>query len=165
MHISDSTKFLLTKYLRYYGKYSSKNFMTNLFTVYEEIRTCHCVYLFCVLRHALVLFWDCGSGLLHIPSPPCGTRVCGHWTGSVRDRWSITVLATAGDNDPNTRLQLSFNPLHAKFFWGNINIYLHFMSFLHIELTEVRKTPPQVREGPTYSILSINIMAVDVLAT
>ena len=27
------------------------------------------------------------------------------------------------------------NPLHAKCFWGNINIYLHFMSLLHIDLT------------------------------
>ena len=45
-----------------------------------------------------------------------------------------------------------FNPLRAKLFWGNINIYLHFMSFLHIDLTQVLKTLPQVREGPTYSI-------------
>ena len=44
------------------------------------------------------------------------------------------------------------NPLHAKFFCGNINIYLHFMSLLHIDLTQVLKTLPQVREGPTYSI-------------
>ena len=29
------------------------------------------------------------------------------------------------------------NPLHAKFFGGNINIYLHFMSFLHIDLAQV----------------------------
>ena len=29
---------------------------------------------------------------------------------------------------------------------------LHFMSFLHIDLTQVLKTLPQVREGPTYSI-------------
>ena len=31
----------------------------------------------------------------------------------------------------------SFNPLHAKFFRGNINIYLHFVSFLHIDMTQV----------------------------
>ena len=43
------------------------------------------------------------------------------------------------------------NPLHAKLFWGNINIYLHFMSFLHIDLTQVLKTLPRVREEPTYS--------------
>ena len=43
------------------------------------------------------------------------------------------------------------NPLHAKFFRGNINIYLHFMSLLHIDLTQVLKMLPQVRPGPTYS--------------
>ena len=37
------------------------------------------------------------------------------------------------------------------------------MSFLHIDLTQVLKTLPQVREGPVYSI--VNIMAADVLAT
>ena len=41
---------------------------------------------------------------------------------------------------------------NAKFFWGNINIYLHFMSFLHIDLTQVLKTLLRVREGPTYSM-------------
>ena len=39
------------------------------------------------------------------------------------------------------------NPLRAKFFRGNINIYLHFMSSLHIDLTQVLKILPQVREG------------------
>ena len=53
--------------------------------------------------------------------------------------------------------RILFNPLRAKFFWGNINIYLHFMSFLHIDLTQALKILPRVREGPTYS--------ADVLAT
>ena len=48
--------------------------------------------------------------------------------------------------------QYIINPLRAKFFRGNINIYLHFMSFLHIDMTQVLKILPQVREGPTYSI-------------
>ena len=46
----------------------------------------------------------------------------------------------------------NLNPLRAKFYRGNINIYLHFMSFLHIDLTQVLKILPQVREGRTYSI-------------
>ena len=50
----------------------------------------------------------------------------------------------------------SVNPLRAKFFKGNINIYLHFMSFLHIDMTQVLKILPQVRGGPTYSIKSIS---------
>ena len=45
----------------------------------------------------------------------------------------------------------SINPLRAKFFRGNINIDLHFMSLLHIEMTQVLKILPQVRPGPTHS--------------
>ena len=48
------------------------------------------------------------------------------------------------------------NPLRAKFFRGNINIYLHFMSLLHIDQTQVLKILPRVRPGPTYTTLSIS---------
>ena len=47
--------------------------------------------------------------------------------------------------------QHSFNPLCAKFCRGNKNIYLHFMSSLHIDMTQVVTLLPQVRPGPTYS--------------
>ena len=44
------------------------------------------------------------------------------------------------------------NPLRAKFFRGNINIYLHFVSFLHIDTTQVVvEILPQLRQEPTYS--------------
>ena len=43
-----------------------------------------------------------------------------------------------------------FNPLRAKFFRGNINIYLHFVSFLHIDMTQVVEILPQIRHEPTY---------------
>ena len=43
------------------------------------------------------------------------------------------------------------NPLHAKFFRENINIYLHFMSFLHIDKTQVVEIPRWIRQGPAYS--------------
>ena len=43
------------------------------------------------------------------------------------------------------------NPLHAKFFRGNINIYLHFMSFLRTNKTQIVEVPPRIREGPVYS--------------
>ena len=43
------------------------------------------------------------------------------------------------------------NPLRAKFFRGKINIYLHFMSLLNIDMTQVLKILPQVRPRPTYS--------------
>ena len=45
----------------------------------------------------------------------------------------------------------NFNPLRAKFFRENINIYSHFMSFLHINKTQVVEIPPWVRQGPAYS--------------
>ena len=43
------------------------------------------------------------------------------------------------------------NPLRAKFFRGNINIYLHFVSLLHIDTTQVVEILPQIRQKPTYS--------------
>ena len=43
------------------------------------------------------------------------------------------------------------NSLRAKLFRENINIYLHFMSLLHIDVTHALKIFPQVRPGPTYS--------------
>ena len=35
-----------------------------------------------------------------------------------------------------------FNPLRAKFFRGNTNIYLQFVSLLHIDITRVLKIVP-----------------------
>ena len=46
---------------------------------------------------------------------------------------------------------LNLNPLSAKFFRGNINIYLHFVLFLHIDMTQVVENFPQIRQEPTYS--------------
>ena len=43
-----------------------------------------------------------------------------------------------------------------NFFRGNINIYLHSMSFLHIDMTQVVEILPQIRQGPTYSTQSIS---------
>ena len=48
------------------------------------------------------------------------------------------------------------NPLRAKFSRENINIYLHFMSFLHTNKTQVPEIPPRVRQGPAYSTWSIS---------
>ena len=41
--------------------------------------------------------------------------------------------------------------LRAKRFRENVNIYLHLMPILHIDLTQVLKILPQVKPGPTYS--------------
>ena len=43
------------------------------------------------------------------------------------------------------------NPLRAKFFRGNINIYLHLVSFLHIDTMQVVEILPQIKQEPTYS--------------
>ena len=48
--------------------------------------------------------------------------------------------------------EIYFNPLQAKFFRENINIYWLFVSFLHIDMTQVLKILSQVREGLTCSI-------------
>ena len=44
-----------------------------------------------------------------------------------------------------------FNPLRAKFFRGNMNMYLHFVSYLHIDMTQVVEILPQINQEPTYS--------------
>ena len=44
-----------------------------------------------------------------------------------------------------------FNPLRAKFFRESINIYLHFVSYLHIDVMQVVEIFPQIRQEPTYS--------------
>ena len=48
------------------------------------------------------------------------------------------------------------NPVRAKLFKGNRNIYLHFMSFLHINMTQAVEIIPQVRQELTYSTQSIS---------
>ena len=62
-----------------------------------------------------------------------------HWTGAI----------TGSNDDPAHRHD--FNPLRAKFLRENINIYLHFMSFLHTNKRQVFEIPPQVKQGPAYS--------------
>ena len=54
----------------------------------------------------------------------------------------------------NTNIEVrlwSFNPLSAKFFRDSINIYLHFVPYLHIDTTQVVEIRPQIRQEPTYS--------------
>ena len=43
------------------------------------------------------------------------------------------------------------NPLRAKLLRENINMYLHFMSFLHTNKTQVAEIPLGVRQRPAYS--------------
>ena len=43
------------------------------------------------------------------------------------------------------------NPLRANFFRVNVNMYLHSMSFLRTNKTQVVEIPPWVRQGPAYT--------------
>ena len=61
-------------------------------------------------------------------------------------------------------LDLKLNPLRAKFLRENINIYLHFMSFLHTNKTQVAENSSSSKTR-TCLFYMINIMAADVLAT
>ena len=93
------------------------------------------------------------------------------WTNADQVHWQIYVaLGEMSLIQSNTHYLLnkqvsvysvqfslkSVNPLRAKFFRGNINLYLHFMSFLHTNKTQVVEIPPQVRQGPSYSTQSIS---------
>ena len=61
--------------------------------------------------------------------------------------------------------EIPINSLHAKFFRGNINMYLHFMSLLHIDMTQELKILLQVRPVPTYSTQSISLLLMSWLLT
>ena len=76
---------------------------------------------------------------------------CGHVT------WQL-VLVLCVSNDvvgcfPLTLYVLNFSE-------GTQNIYLHFMSFLHIDMTQVVEILRQIRQGPTYSTKSISWLLV-----
>ena len=55
------------------------------------------------------------------------------------------------------------NPLCAKFFRWNKKIYLHFMSFLHVDMPQ--SWNPLSCKTKTYLFYIVNIMGADVLAT
>ena len=52
---------------------------------------------------------------------------------------------------------------YTKLFRGEKKIYLYFISFLHVDMTQVVEILPQVRR--TYLSYMVNIMGADVLAT
>ena len=77
----------------------------------------------------------------------------------------VIMLLLAGDRGfphwcPLMRKAVSFNPLRAKFVAENINIYLHFMSFLHTNKTQVVEIPPRVKPGPAYFTQSISWLLI-----
>ena len=60
-------------------------------------------------------------------------------------------------------IYISLNSLRAKFFRGNKNIYLHFIPFLHINMTG--SWNPSSWKTRNYLVYVVHIMAADGLAT
>ena len=44
-------------------------------------------------------------------------------------------------------MRVGFKPLHAKFFRGSINVYLHFISFLHTDQAQMVEIISRVKQG------------------
>ena len=57
------------------------------------------------------------------------------------------TIKTSYDNNNYAHV----NPLCTKFFRGNMNTYLHFVSFLHIDTAKVVEILSHIRQEPTYS--------------
>ena len=70
--------------------------------------------------------------------------------------WPLVSQVLCHSHENNFAARAKVNPSRAKFFRGNINIYLHFVSFLHIDRTQVVEILPQIRPRPTYSTWSIS---------
>ena len=70
-------------------------------------------------------------------------------------KWSLSygtdLPIQVGNICPYIAKQKHLTLYRAKFFRGIINIYLHFVSFLHFDMTQVLEILPQIRQEPTYS--------------
>ena len=58
----------------------------------------------------------------------------------------LPVVEVGLQNYPRQQPIYFINALRAKFFRGIISIYLYFMSFLHINTTQVVEILPQIRQ-------------------
>ena len=68
---------------------------------------------------------------------------------STRCSGTTTAHHCLATYQPFRKLTLTLYMLN--FSEGTWNVYLHFMSFLHIDLTQVVEILPQIRQGPTHS--------------
>ena len=90
--------------------------------------------------HMVTYFWvSIGNGCQPLPE----TILTSHQWGS--------VAPTSGQFHKKFSRYQFINPLLAKFFRGNINIYLHFVSFLYFDTMQVVEMLPQIRQEPSYS--------------
>ena len=112
--------------------------------------------------------WYLQSSLKHITEYITSNKF--HYRGGRYRQVPLYYMLISVDNDlrgngvhhdgwyPPDHAPLTINPLRAKFFRGNINMYLHFMSLLHIDMTQVLKIPSQVRPWNEYSLSTNKIL-------
>ena len=101
-----------------------------------------------------------------------GPVQCNQYLASTSNTIRMTLALSITENAPSSHAEnapmcfhcLWVNSLRAIFFRRKINTYLHFMSLLHIDMTQVPKilSPGKTR---TYIFYTVNIIAADVLAT
>ena len=105
----------------------------------------------------LCLFWNNMVQSVQIPTHGSKFPICyriktisSHDLARQGARTSIVIVLCyrcSTDSNPTSRI----DPVCAKFFRRNRNIYFHFMSFFHIDMVEVDEIIPQVRQELTYS--------------
>ena len=114
------------------------------------------------VRRPKIIFWRSGSETSPINKLKCHSA---HYYIIIIRHLSACIVAAEAlmlnhqaVSSQNTDLIpiLLINPLRANFLWGKINIYLHFVWFLHIDTTQVVEILPQIRQEPTYSTKSIS---------
>ena len=96
--------------------------------------------------------WRPGSGLRWLPLWAGGGAGELHLQHEVKELFVFEKVISLAPG----RHRGNLNPLRAKFFGGNKNIYLHFMSFLHIDMTQVFEIFPHIGQEDTYSTKSIS---------
>ena len=109
---------------------------------------------FLMLEQCLFGLWDLDHELIN--NLWDGSLVPDSWSDSCQGNYQNLPMCLSSPGRPSiepARVSFPFsrNPLCAKVFRENINIYSHFMWFLHIDMTQVVEILPQVRQRPTYS--------------
>ena len=111
-------------------------------------------------EHYFLLIMNCQCELFRKMSPE-GPLIVGISPGiPLQAQWSYKhwqwKLTHWSLRDLRHSYKCHFDPLSAKLFRGKINQYLHFVSFFHIDVTQVVEILPQIRQEPTYSTKPIS---------
>ena len=126
---------------------------------------CLCVIAnleFCCQENINALFCHCHLIILHWIQMRCKILSCWIWMVNYCQTCSLAYprqIMPVREAPEEATVQPMFGAADwpcAIFFRENINKYLHFMSFLHTNMTQVVEIPPRVRQGPAYSTKSIS---------